>query len=82
MFRRINWKAVLYTFLWLLSLSGLFVLMSFIEVKKDNLRCKDVKVVIPGAYNFVERAEIDRILLTTKGPLAGRMLNKINIIHT
>ena len=79
MLKRINWKAVFYCFTWLASLSGLIVLMSFIEAKKSELRCKEVKIVIPGTYNFIERAEIDKILLNTQGPLIGRMLNKINI---
>ena len=79
MLKRINWKAVFNTFTWLASLSGLFVLMSFIEVKKSELRCKEVKIIIPGTYNFIERSEIDKILIKSQGPLAGRMLNKINI---
>ncbi len=79
MLKRINWKAILYGFLWLVSLSSLVVLMSFIEVKKDKLKCSDVKVLLPGRYNFVERDEIDRILLENGGVLVGKDLNDINI---
>lgn len=79
MLKRINWKAILYGFLWLLSLSGLVVLMSFIEVKKDKVKCSDVKVLLPGQYNFVERDEIDRILFESGGSLVGKDLNAINI---
>jgi len=79
MLKRINWKAILYGFLWLVSLSGIVLLMSFIEVKKDKLKCKDVKVFLPGRYNFVEREEIDRILLESGGVLVGKDLNDINI---
>lgn len=53
--------------------------MGFIEVKKESLKCKDVKVVLPGSFNFIERDEIDRILLENGGPLIGRNLSDINI---
>lgn len=79
MLKRINWKAILYGFLWLVSLSGLVMLMSFIEIKKDKLKCRDVKVILPGRYNFVERDEIDRILLESGGILVGKGLHEINI---
>lgn len=69
----------MYGFLWLLSLSGLVLLMSFIEVKKDKLKCNDVRVLLPGRYNFVERDEIDRIILQSGGVLVGKDLNDINI---
>ncbi|WP_423149043.1 cell division protein FtsQ/DivIB [Rubrolithibacter danxiaensis] len=79
MLKRINWKRVLISFIWLLSLSGLGVLMSFIEVKKGDARCKEVRIIIPGTYNFIERTEVDNILYKTQGPLKGRVLNRINI---
>ncbi len=79
MLKRINWKAIVLGFIWLVSMSGLVILMGFIEVQKSEVRCKEVKIVIPGTYNFIERPEVDNILLQTQGPLVGRMLNKINI---
>jgi cell division protein FtsQ len=79
MLKRINWKAVLYTFIWVVCLSGLVVLMSFIEVKKQDLRCTDVKILIPGNRSFIDRIQIDSILLAKQGPLVGRWLTKINI---
>lgn len=79
MLKKINWKGILYGFLWLISLSGLVLLMSFIEVKKVAQKCKDVKVILPGRYNFIERDEVDRILLEAGGALVGRNLNDINI---
>ncbi len=79
MLKNINWKAILYTFTWAICLAGLGLLMSFIKVKKNDLQCKDVKVLIPGSGNFIERAEVDRILLANNEPLVGRDLNKINI---
>lgn len=79
MLKRINWKAVLFTSSWLIALSGLFVFMSFIDGKKSELRCKELKIIIPGTYNFIERAEIDKILLKSQGPIQGRLLSKINI---
>jgi len=54
-------------------------LMSFIEVKKASQKCKDLKVILPGRNNFIERNEIDRILLDAGGALIGRDLRDINI---
>ncbi len=79
MLKKINWRAVLYGFLWLISLSGLIALMSFIEIKKSTLKCKDVKVLLPGQFNFIERNEVDRILMANAGAMVGRDLNEINI---
>ena len=79
MLKKINWKSVLYVFIWVKCLTALIVLMSFIEVKKHDLSCKDVKVLIPGSRSFIDRAQIDSILLAQQGPLVGRWLNKINI---
>lgn len=79
MLKRINWKAVLTVFAWVICLSGLVVLMSFIEKEKGAVVCKDVKVIIPGNQNFIERAEVDKILIENGGRLVGRELKKINI---
>jgi cell division protein FtsQ len=79
MLKRINWKWVFYGFAWMLCLCGVVVLMSFISVKKDTLKCKDVKVILPGSNNFIERDEVDKILLESNGSLVGRNLNDINI---
>ena len=79
MLKRINWKWVFYGFAWMLCLSGVIVLMSFISVKRDTLKCKDVKVILPGSNNFIERDEVDKILLASNGSLVGRNLNDINI---
>lgn len=79
MLKKINWRAILFGFLWLISLSGLVTLMSFIEVKKSALKCTDVKVLLPGQYNFVERDEVDRILMENGGAMLGKDMNDINI---
>lgn len=79
MLKRINWKLVLTVFAWVICLSGLVVLMSFIEAEKKSLVCKDVKVIIPGSQNFIERAEVDQILIENGGKLVGRELKNINI---
>ncbi|WP_186458664.1 cell division protein FtsQ/DivIB [Mucilaginibacter achroorhodeus] len=64
---------------WLISLSGLVVLMSFIEVKKAELVCKKVKVFIPGNQYFIDRQEIDNILGASGKNLVGRRLENIDI---
>jgi cell division protein FtsQ len=78
MLRRIKWKLVFKCFGWVLCLSGLVVLMSFIGIRKKDLLCNDIKVLIPGADNFIEREEIDAILKQGQGSLIGRRLNNIN----
>ncbi len=79
MLKRINWKFIFYCLAWMICLSGIVVLMSFISMKKDTLKCRDVKVILPGNNNFIERDEVDRILLESSGQLVGRNLNDINI---
>ena len=79
MLKRINWKLIFYCFTWIVCLSGLIVLMSFISIKKNTQKCTDMKVMLPGNNNFIERDEVDRILLENNGSLVGRNLDEINI---
>ncbi len=79
MLKRINWKLIFKAFAWLVCLSGIVVLMSFIEVKKQSVKCSKVEILIPGADNFIEREEIDAILKQDQGELIGRNLEHINI---
>ena len=79
MLKRINWKAVFKGFAWLVCLAGVVVLMSFIEVKKQAVKCKEIEILIPGADNFIEIEEIDAILKQGQGVLIGRDLKKINL---
>jgi cell division protein FtsQ len=53
--------------------------MSFIEVKKHEVNCTNIKILIPGADNFIEREEIDAILKQSEGQLIGRKLEDINL---
>jgi cell division protein FtsQ len=78
MLKRINWKLVFKCFSWVVCLAGLVALMSFIGIKKKDILCNDIKVLIPGADNFIEREEIDAILKQGQGSLMGRRLNDIN----
>lgn len=79
MLKRINWSAIFTGFAWLISLAGVVVLLSFINVKKQTVKCTDVKILIPGADNFIEREEIDAILREDQGVLLGRNIERINI---
>jgi len=79
MLKRINWKAIFKGFAWLTCLAGMVVLMSFIEIKKQTVKCTKVEILIPGADNFIEREEIDAILKQGQGELVGRSLEEINI---
>lgn len=55
------------------------MLMSFIDAKKKTVVCTKVKILIPGADNFIEREEIDAILQQSQGSLVGRNLAGINL---
>jgi cell division protein FtsQ len=79
MLKRINWKAVFKCFAWIFCLNGLIVLMSFVEGKKKTVVCTNVKILIPGADNFIEREEIDAILKQSQGSLIGQNLSGINL---
>ncbi len=78
MLKRINWKAIGKGFAWAICLSGVIVLMSFINIKKQEVKCTHVKILIPGADNFIEREEIDAILKQSQGNLVGKPLGDIN----
>jgi cell division protein FtsQ len=79
MLKRINWRAVLISFVWLISLAGLITLMSFIEIKKSEITCTKVEVILPGNQFFIERAEVDQILTLNNRVLVGRRLNSVDI---
>lgn len=79
MFKRINWKPVFKCFAWIICLGGLFVLMSFVAEKRKSVLCTDVKILIPGADNFIEREEIDAILKQSQGKLIGQHLADVNL---
>jgi cell division protein FtsQ len=79
MLKRINWKAIFKGFAWLICLAGVVVLMSFITIKKHEVKCSSIKILIPGSDNFIEREEIDAILKQGQGVLIGKSLDEINI---
>jgi cell division protein FtsQ len=73
------WRNILFGFTWVVCLSGLVVLMSFIEVKKSAMVCKTVQVLIPGNQYFIDKQEVDNILGLNSNLLVGRKLESINI---
>jgi cell division protein FtsQ len=73
------WKYILISFAWVVSLGGLIVLMSFIELKKAEVVCKDVKIYIPGNQYFIDKDEVDNILGVSSHMLIGRKMENINI---
>lgn len=79
MLKRINWKAIFKGFAWLTCLAGIVVLMSFIDAKKQSVKCAKIEILIPGADNFIEIEEIDAILKQNEGDLIGRNLEGINL---
>jgi cell division protein FtsQ len=79
MFKKRIWKYILISFAWVICLGGVVVLMSFIEIKKGEVICKDVKVYIPGNQYFIDKQEIDNILQIKEHMLIGRKIEDINI---
>ena len=79
MFKKPIWRIILLSFIWLISLGGLVVLMSFIEVKKDEVVCKDVKIYIPGSQYFIDKKEVENILQLSSFTLVGRKIDRINM---
>ncbi|RYE06679.1 MAG: cell division protein FtsQ [Sphingobacteriaceae bacterium] len=80
MFKNPIWKHVAFSLIWAVCLSGLFVLMSFIGIKKASMLCREVKIYIPGNQYFVDRQEINSILhVGGKNTLVGKNLDQINI---
>jgi cell division protein FtsQ len=79
MLKRINWRPIFKCFAWVICLAGLVVLMSFVDGKKKKLVCTNVKILIPGADNFIEREEVDAILKQSQGSLIGQNLAGINL---
>ncbi len=79
MLKRIPWWGILKGLIWVTCLTGTVLLMSFIETKKEEVLCKEVRIFIPGADNFIEREEIDAIVEREEGQLIGRPIQQINI---
>ncbi len=79
MFKKRVWKYVLISFAWAICLGGLVALMSFIEIKKSEVVCRDVKIYIPGNQYFIDRDEVDNILQIHMHALIGRRMENINL---
>lgn len=81
MLKGIRWKRVFLVLGWVICLSGLVVLMSFISDKKSTMQCREVKILIPGTSSFIDRKEINRIVLESAGKLNGKLLDRVNFHH-
>src|SRR3569623_1728966 len=79
MFKKRIWRHILIRLSWIIYFGGLVGLMSYIEKKKCELVCKDVKVFIPGNQFFIDRDEVDNILQVNSRSLVGRRMQNINI---
>lgn len=77
--RNIRWKRIVQLFIWVISLGGLFVLMSFITVKSSDLACHDLVVIIPGEQSFVAREDIDQLVFQKHGEIVGKTLVSLPI---
>jgi cell division protein FtsQ len=79
MFNKPIWRIILVSFTWLISIGGVVALMSFIEIKKADMVCKDVKIYIPGSQYFIDKKEVEHILQLNSFTLVGRKMNNINL---
>lgn len=79
MFKKPIWRILLLSFTWLICLGGLVVLMSFIEIKKAEVVCRDVKIYIPGSQYFIDKKEVENILQLSSFTLMGRRIDNINL---
>jgi len=79
MFKRINWKAMLFGFTWLICLGSLGALMSFIEDKKQETTCSRIKIDLLEPHQYIERTEINQLLTKNRETLIGKTLKTINI---
>ncbi|HEY8930092.1 MAG TPA: cell division protein FtsQ [Mucilaginibacter sp.] len=79
MFKKRIWKRILISLAWVICFGGLVVLMSFIEHKKSEVVCKDVKIYIPGNQYFIDKDEVDNILGVNSHALVGQRMESINI---
>ncbi|WP_345233172.1 cell division protein FtsQ [Olivibacter ginsenosidimutans] len=77
--KNIPWRNVLYVFTWIVSLVGFFVLMGFINAKKNREVCKSVKVIVPGTQAFVSQEDVFKTIDNNGGPLVGRPLKYLPI---
>jgi cell division protein FtsQ len=79
MFKKAIWRHILIGFAWATSIGGVIALMSFIETKKADVVCTDVKIYIPGSQYFIDKDEVDNILQVKSNALIGHKLEDINI---
>jgi cell division protein FtsQ len=79
MSRKRIWSRIFIGFAWFICLGGLVALMSFIEIKKEEVKCTAVKVYIPGNQYFIDQQEVDNILQMSSHTLVGRTLANIDI---
>ncbi|TSJ42869.1 cell division protein FtsQ [Mucilaginibacter corticis] len=79
MFKKPIWRIVIQSFLWVITLGGLVALMSFIEIKKAEVVCSDVKIYIPGSQYFIDKKEVEKILQISSYTMIGRRIDNINL---
>jgi cell division protein FtsQ len=79
MFNKPIWRKILIGLGWAATISGVVVLMSFIEIKKAEVVCKDVKIYIPGSQYFIDKEQVDNIIGVQSNGLIGRKLQNINL---
>lgn len=72
--KNINWRKILYILSWCISVTGLLVLMSFINAKKNGLGCKNIKIIVPGTQAFVSQTDVYGIIEENNGALVGKPL--------
>lgn len=64
---------------WVSAFTILVIVMSFIAVKKSEVVCSEVKIIIPGNQYFIDKQEVDKILQVNRRALIGRRMEEINL---
>lgn len=83
MFKRIsstvNWRDILYGVVGLLLLTGLVMLMGFIEKKSGEQACTEMRIIVMGDESFVEQKDIAALIIENYGEMEGRTLMSLPI---
>ena len=76
-----KFKKILIVFSWLLMLSGVFVILGFVNEEQKNLICKNLEIIIDGdtEHEFVDVEDILSIIRNTGDSIYGQSMATVNI---
>lgn len=77
--KQVNWRKVLYVCTWAVCLIAFFILMGFINAKKNKAVCQHVDIIVPGAQAFVSQEDVLKIVNGLNGPLIGHVVKDLPV---